>query len=126
MYGTTDRPLQQIPSDAVQPDHYHAFDRVPKKPAFVLITIQKDIEKQRKRMHVSEHPFGTVKHYDGASWFLCRGKAKVTAEVCLAFLSYNIRRAISLCGDVEKLMQKFKGIRASFFKENGNLIGNPA
>lgn len=118
IYGTPDRPYQQIPADAVQPDHYHAFGRVPQKPARVILTIRKDIQKQKKRMLVSEHPFGTVKHYDDASWFLCRGRDKITAEVSLAFLSYNIRRAISISGGVQKLIQRFQGIPAPFFKQN--------
>ncbi|MEG2643546.1 MAG: hypothetical protein RSA71_13805, partial [Eubacterium sp.] len=42
------------------------------------------------RMEVSEHPFGTIKHYDNAGYFLQRGKAKVTAEVSLMYLSYNM------------------------------------
>lgn len=118
IYGAPDRPYQHIPADAVQPDHYHAFGRVPQKPARVILTIRKDIQKQKKRMLVSEHPFGTVKHYDGASWFLCRGRDKITAEVSLAFLSYNIRRAISISGGVQKLIQRFQGIPAPFFKQN--------
>lgn len=116
MYGVPTRPLQQIPAGVLQPDHYHAFGRVQKKPARVLLTIRKDLAKQKKRMQVSEHPFGTIKHYDGASWFLCRGKHKVTAEVSLAFLSYNIRRAISLCAGVKNLMDRFQGIPAPFFQ----------
>ncbi len=126
MYGTPDRPLQQIPPDAVQSDHYHAFGRVSKKPARVILTIRKDIAKQKKRMRISEHPFGTVKHYDGASWFLCRSKEKVSAETALAFLSYNIRRAISLCGGVQKLLERFQGITALFFRNRSQFSAFPA
>lgn len=126
IYGTPDRPYQQIPAGVVQPDHYHAFGRVPQKPARVVLTIRKDIQKQKKRMQVSEHPFGTVKHYDDASWFLCRGKEKVSAEVSLAFLSYNIRRAISICGGVQNLIQRFQGIPASFFGKFNKFSTIPA
>lgn len=44
------------------------------------------------------NPFGTIKWYDGAHYFLCRGKEKVSAKASLMFLSYDIRRAISLVG----------------------------
>lgn len=125
VYGTPEHPLQQIPAHIAQPDHYHAFGRVPKKPARVILTIRKDLDRQKKRMRISEHPFGTVKHYDGASWFLCRGKEKVTAEASLAFLSYNIRRAASLCGGVQKLIERFKGIPAPFFNLNTHFSAIP-
>ena len=36
--------------------------------------------KLKERFRVSEHPFGTVKFYDGAHYFLCKGKEKVAAE----------------------------------------------
>jgi len=49
-------------------------------------------------MCLSEHPFGTVKWYHGAHYFLCRGKEKVTGEMGLSYLAYNIRRAITLVG----------------------------
>ena len=35
---------------------------------------------------------------DGAHYFLCRGKEKVSAEIALSFLAYNLRRAINLLG----------------------------
>lgn len=126
IYGTPSHPLQQIPADTVQPDRYHAFGRVPQKSARVILTIRKDVQKQKKRMLISEHPFGTVKHYDGASWFLCRGKEKVTAEISLAFLSYNIRRAISLCGGVQNLIRRFQGIPAPFFRRSGEVASSLA
>ena len=58
----------------------------------------------------SEHPFGTIKHCDDSRHFLCRGKEKVTAEFALSALSYNIRRAIALCGGVQKLIERYRRI----------------
>ena len=52
----------------------------------------------QKRKELVEHPFGTIKWYDGAHYFLCREKEKVTAEIALSFLTYNLRRAINLLG----------------------------
>jgi hypothetical protein len=60
------------------------------------LTIRRDIQKQQLRKERSEHPFETVKRADGAHYFLCRGKEKVTAEIALSFLTYNLRRAIRL------------------------------
>jgi hypothetical protein len=49
-------------------------------------------------MEVSEHPFGTVKWYDGAHYFLCKGREKVAAETALSYLGYDMRRAVKILG----------------------------
>ena len=54
------------------------------------------MERQQVRKETAELPFGTVKWYDGAYFFLCRGREKVSAEMALAYLGYGIRRAINL------------------------------
>ena len=64
----------------------------------VLIRIREDIPKQKQRLCISEHPFGTVKWYHGAHYVLCRGIEKVTAELGLSFLAYNLTRAINVMG----------------------------
>jgi len=61
---------------------------------------------EEERMQTSEHPFGTIKHYDDVGYFLCRGKEKATAETALMYLSYNIRRAIRLTGGVQRLIPR--------------------
>lgn len=120
MYGSARYPLQQIPNIA-QSTPYHAFGRVARQDARVMIFIRRDVAKQKKRMQVSEHPFGTIKHYDNAGYFLCTGKEMVTAEVSLMYLSYNIRRAITLAGGVQ-------GLTALFLKNIGKVslqnVGN--
>lgn len=65
-------------------------------PKKVKLTIKRDIALQQIRKEVAEHPFGTIKWYDGAYYFLRRGKEKVAAETALSYLSYNIRRAVNL------------------------------
>ena len=55
-------------------------------------------------MSLSEHPFGTVKWYHGAHYLLCKGKLKVTAEMGLSFLAYNMIRAINMIG-VKKIIE---------------------
>ena len=74
----------------------------------VMVFIRRDIRKQKLRQQTSEHPFGTIKHHDDGRHFLCRGKEKVTAEFALSALSYNIRRAIALCGGVQKLIERYR------------------
>ncbi len=107
MYGSPRYRLQQIP-DIEQPDHYHAFGRVNRAPARVMIFIRRNKAKLRQRTEVAEHPFGTIKWYDGAHYFLCKGKEKVAAESSLMFLSYDIRRAIKLAGGVQKLIHRMR------------------
>jgi len=88
--------------EIIRPPEYHVFHNAffVKKPVEkkVVVFIKKDKEKQRLRMCLSEHPFGTVKWYHGAGYFLCRGKEKTSGEMGLSFLAYNLRRAISLVG----------------------------
>jgi transposase len=107
MYGSPQYPLQQIP-DVQQDTPYHAFGRRQRKDARVMVYIRRDVSKQKLRMQVSEHPFGTIKWYDGYHYFLCKGKEKMEAETALAYLSYNFRRAFTLLG-VAKLIAFYQG-----------------
>jgi len=50
----------------------------------------------RKRKEIVEHPFGTVKAVWGYKQFLCRTLEKVTAELSLAYLAYNMRRVVNI------------------------------
>lgn len=52
----------------------------------------------KKRKAIVEHPFGTMKKVWGYSTFLLRGIEKVSSEVSLMTLSYNIKRAITIVG----------------------------
>jgi transposase len=95
MYGTSRYDIIKPPEDFVPNNSFFSKNPVMKK---VVIFINEDKEKYKQRMHLSEHPFGTVKWYHGAHYFLCRGKEKVTGELGLSFLAYNLRRAITLVG----------------------------
>ena len=110
MYGSSQYPLQQIPANGTTSKNLNNFGRMPRAEKRVMIFIRRDIPKQKQRQQTSEHPFGTIKHYDGAGYFLCKGKEKVTAEYALSCLGYDIRRAITICGGVKALIQRFKGI----------------
>jgi transposase/ssDNA-binding Zn-finger/Zn-ribbon topoisomerase 1 len=53
-------------------------------------------ELYHRRQEIVEHPFGTIKVVWGYKQFLCRTKPKVTAETALAYLAYNMRRAVNI------------------------------
>jgi transposase len=55
-------------------------------------------ESQVQRKSLVEHPFGTMKRGDDASYVLVRGLAKVRAEFSLMALAYNLRRAVRVVG----------------------------
>ena len=97
MCAAARHPLQQI-LDAEQRNLYGNSGKLKRAEKRVMVFLRRDMQKQKLRQRTSEHPFGTIKHYDGAGHFLCKGKGKVTAEFALSALSYNIRRAINLCG----------------------------
>ena len=97
-------------------------DERPKPPRQKRATVVKkvvkyvlhlDEKKMDQRKCLSEHPFGTLKrslgqYYFfpfgtlkrslGQYYFLLKGFAKVTAEMALFCLSYNLRRAINMKG----------------------------
>ena len=103
MYGRPDQKLNRIPEGAKISPYNHTLDRKDyAKPKQVILRIKEDIEKFHERIHermcLSEHPFGTVKWYDGAHYLLCKGKEKAAAELGLSFLAYNLKRAINLVG----------------------------
>lgn len=57
-----------------------------------------------ERKKVAEHPFGTLKRAFGAPYLLLRGLRKVSGEVGLLLISYNLRRALNIL-EVGALMQ---------------------
>jgi transposase len=53
-----------------------------------------EVMKQRKQL--VEHPFGTMKRWWDAGYFLMRGLEKVRTECGLTVLAYNLRRVLNL------------------------------
>lgn len=51
------------------------------------------------RKAIVEHPFGTIKRSLNHSYFLLRGFKKVTAEMSLVLLAYNIKRVLNILGN---------------------------
>ncbi len=51
-----------------------------------------------ERRKVAEHPFGTFKRAFGAPYLLLKGLRKVSGEVGLLMVAYNLRRALNILG----------------------------
>ncbi len=66
MFGVLTELVQKIPPEAEISPGNHTLDmgHVPKK---VVLRIQDDKEKPKRRMCFSEYPFGTVKWYRGSA-----------------------------------------------------------
>jgi len=52
----------------------------------------------RIRRQTVEHPFGTIKAWMGATHFLTRTIERVSTEMSLHVLAYNMKRMIKLLG----------------------------
>jgi len=89
MNYTSDYELPHMPEGIKLPNNFKK-----KSDKKVLIRIIHTKEMTAQRMCLSEHPFGTIKWYNLSHYLLCRRKEKVTAEIGLSLLAYNIRRAI--------------------------------
>jgi transposase len=61
-------------------------------------------EMMRIRRRTVEHPFGTLKHWMGATHFLTRTLGRVRTEMSLHVLAYNLKRVIRILG-IEELMR---------------------
>lgn len=81
---------------------------VPKKTV-VKILIKPNSEHLKKRKCLSEHPFGTVKHYNDSRYLLTKGSEKATGELSLSFLAYNLKRALKVIG-INEIMNKLQTI----------------
>jgi len=75
--------------------------------ADVLDRAQARLDKQPDSMRVRratvEHPFGTIKSWMGATHFQMKTLPRVSTEMSLHILSYNMKRAINLLG-TEKII----------------------
>jgi hypothetical protein len=52
----------------------------------------------RIRRQTVEHPFGTLKAWMGATHFLTRTIKRVSTEMSLHVLAYNLKRVITILG----------------------------
>ena len=70
---------------------------------------QPELLKERKKL--AEHPFGTIKRAMDQGYFLMKGMKKVSTEISLTVLSYNLKRVINIRG-VEQMITSLKGATA--------------
>ena len=68
---------------------------------------QPDLLKERKKL--AEHPFGTIKRAMDQGYFLMKGMKKVTTEVSLTVLGYNLKRVINILG-AEKMITSMQAV----------------
>jgi transposase len=68
----------------------------------VLEALERRLDAEPERMRVrrttSEHPFGTLKAWMGATHFQTRTLPRVSTEMSLHVLAYNLRRVINIMG----------------------------
>jgi len=69
--------------------------------------LDRDPEKMRTRRSTVEHPYGTIKAWMGSTHFLTRTLSRVSTEISLHVLAYNLKRAKSLFG-VKGLLLKMQ------------------
>ena len=60
--------------------------------------LDKAPEKMGIRRQTVEHPFGTIKAWMGSTHFLTRTLDRVSTEMSLHVLAYNLRRVIQILG----------------------------
>lgn len=72
-----------------------AFEEVQEATA---VRVKAQPQLMRRRKAIIEHCFGTIKRTFGYHYFLCRGLTKVSTELNLTVLAYNLQRACNLVG----------------------------
>jgi transposase len=77
-------------------EHEHVIEAVQRR-------LDQHPEKMRQRRETVEHPFGTIKARMGATHFLMKTLPKVTSEMALHVLAYNLTRVMNIMG-IQPLM----------------------
>jgi hypothetical protein len=60
--------------------------------------LDRDPEKMRVRRQTAEHPYGTIKAWMGATHFLTKTLGRVSTEMSLHVLAYNLKRVMKILG----------------------------
>jgi hypothetical protein len=71
--------------------------------------LDREPERMRARRETVEHPFGTIKSWMGSTHFQMKTLPRVSTEMSLHVLAYNMKRMISLFG-VEGLITKMQAV----------------
>ena len=72
-------------------EHEHILEKMQAR-------LDRDPSRMQLRRQTAEHPFGTIKSWMGATHFLCRTLPKVSAEMSLHVLAYNLKRVMRIMG----------------------------
>lgn len=75
-------------------EHEHVLDELEKR-------MVNEPKQMRVRRATVEHPFGTIKAWMGHTHFLTKTMDRVSTEMSLHVLSYNLRRVINIVGPDE-------------------------
>ena len=75
--------------------------------------LDREPEKMRLRRQTAEHPFGTIKAWMGATHFLTKTLARVSTEMSLHVLAYNLKRVMKLLG-VRAMIEAIRSLRGLF------------
>ena len=70
--------------------------------------LDKEPDMMRTRRATVEHPFGTIKSWMGSTHFQMKTLPRVSTEMSLHVLSYNMKRAINLLG-TKKIVATIRG-----------------
>jgi hypothetical protein len=62
------------------------------------VRLEHDPGKMKVRRQTVEHPFGTLKYWMGATHFLTKTLPRVSTEMSLHVLAYNLKRMMSIFG----------------------------
>ena len=65
--------------------------------------LDREPEKMRQRRQTVEHPFGTIKHWMGSTHFLTKTIGRVSTEMSLHVLAYNLKRVMRVLGIAETM-----------------------
>jgi len=65
--------------------------------------LDREPERMRQRRQTVEHPFGTIKHWMGSTHFLTKTIGRVSTEMSLHVLAYNLKRVMSVLGITETM-----------------------
>jgi len=76
--------------------------------------LDRDPDKMRVRRQTVEHPFGTIKSWMGSTHFLTKTLDRVSTEMSLHVLAYNLKRVMQILGVGPLLEAMRKGLRALF------------
>ena len=75
-----------------------------------LRRVREHKDRYLRRQQIVEHPFGTIKRMWGYSYTLMKGIQKVSTDLGLVYLCYNLKRVMNILTP-DKMLQKLQMVR---------------